>query len=108
MRSASVPVFGYLSFLASSSPIANDLIALHDHLHSQHYPLTFFKNLNQPRNFKNKQFNSILGLQETTLTWAFSHQKPLNLDSCNKLKHIIEQNQPQLRKWSNIKLIKIN
>lgn len=29
---ASVPVFGYLSFLASNSPIASDLIALADHL----------------------------------------------------------------------------
>ena len=29
---ASVPVVGYLSFLASSSPIASDFIALADHL----------------------------------------------------------------------------
>lgn len=35
MRSDSVPVLGYLSFLASSSPIANDLIPLHDHLHHE-------------------------------------------------------------------------
>lgn len=32
IRSASVPVVGYLSFLASNSAIANDLIALLDHL----------------------------------------------------------------------------
>lgn len=32
IRSASVPVFGYLSFLASSSAIAKDFIALADHL----------------------------------------------------------------------------
>lgn len=33
MRMASVPVVGYLSFLASNSPMANDFIALLDHLH---------------------------------------------------------------------------
>lgn len=32
MRKASVPVVGYLSFLASSSAMQNDFIALHDHL----------------------------------------------------------------------------
>lgn len=32
MRRASVPVVGYLSFLASNSDIANDFIALEDHL----------------------------------------------------------------------------
>lgn len=40
MRRDSVPVVGYLSFLASNSPIANAFIALLDHLlHSQftHY-----------------------------------------------------------------------
>jgi hypothetical protein len=31
MRMASVPVLGYLSFLASNSPIASDFIALADH-----------------------------------------------------------------------------
>lgn len=32
MRRASVPVVGYLSFLASNSAIANDFIAFEDHL----------------------------------------------------------------------------
>lgn len=32
MRRASVPVFGYLSFLASNSPITNDFTAFEDHL----------------------------------------------------------------------------
>lgn len=36
IRSASVPVFGYLSFLASNSAMANDLIALADHLRHCH------------------------------------------------------------------------
>lgn len=33
MIRASVPVVGYLSFLASNSAIANDFTALRDHLH---------------------------------------------------------------------------
>jgi hypothetical protein len=32
IKIVSVPVFGYFSFLASSSAILNDLIALADHL----------------------------------------------------------------------------
>lgn len=37
IRRASVPVVGYLSFLASNSAIANDFIAFEDHL----LPLTY-------------------------------------------------------------------
>lgn len=47
MRRASVPVFGYLSFLASNSAIANDLIALADHLNI----ITPFK---KPRNYNQR------------------------------------------------------
>ena len=47
MRMASLPVVGYLSFLASNSPIASDFIALADHLNIKtDKPLKIYETLN--------------------------------------------------------------
>jgi hypothetical protein len=54
MRSASVPVFGYLSFLASNSPIANDFIALADHLISLPQAQTITNNIGKNTHKKKK------------------------------------------------------
>lgn len=77
MRIASVPVVGYLSFLASNSPMANDFIALLDHLH----PLKQYQNLNpnkitEPRRRRNLVEGKIL-------TWAHSQWAKLSPGFCN-------------------------
>lgn len=67
MRRDSVPVVGYLSFLASSSPIANALIALLDHLlHSQftHYN---FSIPTTPKQKQNKNLNFLRKIQLNSL-----------------------------------------
>ena len=59
MRRDSVPVVGYLSFLASNSPIANAFIALLDHLlHSQftHYNFSIPTTPNKTKQNKNLNF----------------------------------------------------
>ena len=58
IRNASVPVSGYLSFLASSSAIANDLIALADHLYRTIVQYTYNSSIIQPRAIMN--YSSII------------------------------------------------
>jgi hypothetical protein len=64
MRMASVPVVGYLSFLASNSPIANDFIAFLDHLlHSPttiaQYPPNHHPKKQKPNNLKSIKMRTL-------------------------------------------------
>lgn len=52
---ASLPVVGYLSFLASNSPIASDFIALADHLNIKtDKPLKIYETLNYSEKKKHR------------------------------------------------------
>ena len=82
MRSASVPVFGYLSFLASNSPIANDFIALADHLISLPQAQTVTHNIGKNTHIKNKKL-------KISLTLGFSQKKPFLVSWKNRSKQII-------------------
>jgi hypothetical protein len=76
MRMASVPVVGYLSFLASNSPIANDLIAVLDHL--LHSPTT---NAQSPPKQKPSKKKKKPNKMSTELTWELSQLRKISLGS---------------------------
>jgi hypothetical protein len=83
MRMASVPVVGYLSFLASNSPIANDLIAFLDHLlhspttNSQSPPKTKTLQKKTQQNFNKTHLGTFSA--EENLSGFLQNQKNNNL-----------------------------
>lgn len=113
MRIASVPVVAYLSFLASNSPMANDFIALQDHLH----PLTQYQNLNpnKPRNKKTLSPQKILkrhSLGHFLGGWNSFHISVMTKSEASettawssktwKINKIENSRKRELEKWENV------
>jgi hypothetical protein len=107
MRMASVPVVGYLSFLASNSPIANDFIAFLDHLlHSPttiaQYPPNHHPKKQKPNNLKSIKMRTLAKTHlgnfsvEFALSGFLQNQKESEIKKKKKKTWVIQNGKKKL------------